>query len=102
MNKTTRILIIGGAVAVTAVAAYRLIPVVRDLAAAVRTLRLVVDTESPDEGEPEDFVVKVSDPEVLRRIDEAIEKYPEGWITRERPVRKSQPSDDEPLVTGAE
>jgi|KBSSwiStaDraftv2_1062776.scaffolds.fasta_scaffold11571_9 phage-related baseplate assembly protein len=92
MNKTTRVLIIGGAVAVAAVAAYQLIPALKDLAKSLRTLRLMVDTEDPDEDEPESY--RVSDPEVLRRIDEAIEKYPEGWVTRERPVRKSVPEDD--------
>ncbi len=94
MTKTTRILVIGGALAVAAVAAYQLIPVLKDLAVKLRALQLMTDTEDPDD-EPEDYQVKkISDPEVLRRIDEAIEKYPEGWVTRERPVRHPVPEDD--------
>ena len=81
MNKTTRVLIIGGAVAVAAVAAYQLIPALKDLAKSLRTLRLMVDTEDPDEDEPESY--RVSDPEVLRRINEAVDKHPEGWVTHE-------------------
>jgi len=92
MNKTTRILVISGALAVAAVAAYQLIPTLKDLARSLRTLRLMVDTEDPDKDEPESY--QVTDPEVLRRIDEAIEKYPEGWVTRERPVRKPVPEED--------
>jgi len=94
MNKTTRILVISGALAVAAVAAYQLIPALKDLAKSLRTLQLMVDTEDDLDDEPEEFVVtKVSDPEVLRRIDEAIEKYPEGWISRERPKRHPEPED---------
>jgi len=92
MNKTTRILVISGALAVAAVAAYQLIPALKDLAKSLRTLRLMVDTEDDLDDEPEDFVVtKVSDPEVVRRINEAVDKHPEGWVTRERPVRRSVP-----------
>jgi hypothetical protein len=91
LNKTTRILIISGAVAVTAVAAYQLIPALKDLAKSLRTLRLMVDTEDDLDDEPEDFVVtKISDPgaaqhinEAVQRINEAIEKHPDGWVTHE-------------------
>jgi hypothetical protein len=84
MNKTTRILVIGGAVAVAAVAAYQLIPTLKDLAKSLRTLRLMVDTEDNLDDEPEDFVdTKVSDPEAAQRINEAIEKHPDGWVTHE-------------------
>jgi hypothetical protein len=99
MTKTTRVLIIGGAVVVTAVAVYRLIPELKKLAESLRQLQLLVDAEE-FQNEPEDY--QVTDPEVLRRIDEAAKKYPDGWITRERPQRHPEPSDDEPLVTGAE
>ncbi len=71
MTKTARVLIIGGAIAVAAVAAYQLIP----------ALKLMVDAEDLDD-EPEDYQVK-SDPEVLRRINEAVDKHPEGWVTHE-------------------
>jgi hypothetical protein len=98
MTKTARVLIIGGAVAVTAVAVYRLIPELRRLAESLRQLQLLVDAEE-FQDEPEDYQIK--DPEALRRIDEAMEKYPDGWIARGRPQRH-EPSDDEPLVTGPE
>jgi len=99
MTKTTRVLIIGGALVVTAVATYRLIPELKKLAENLRQLQLLVDAEE-SQDEPEDYQIK--DPEILRRIDEAMSTYPDGWITRERPVRKTDPSDDKPLVTGAE
>jgi hypothetical protein len=99
MTKTVRVLIIGGAVAVTAVAVYRLIPELKKLAESLRQLQLLVDAEE-FQDEPEDYQIK--DPEVLHRIDEAMKKYPDGWVTRERPQRHPEPSDDKPLVTGAE
>jgi hypothetical protein len=81
MTKTTRVLVIGGTVAVAAVAAYQLIPALKNLAENLRTLQLMVDAEDLDD-EPEDYQVK-SDPEVLRRINEAVDKHPEGWVTHE-------------------
>jgi len=102
MTKTTRALIIGGSVVVTAVAVYRLIPELKKLVESLRQLQLLVDAEE-FQSDPEDYQVKkIGDPEVLRRIDEAMKKYPDGWVTRERPQRHPEPSDDEPLVTGAE
>jgi hypothetical protein len=62
-------------------------------------LQLLVDAEEFQDG-PEDFEIK--DPEVLRRIDEAMKDHPEGWIARERPQRHPEPSNDESLATGTE
>lgn len=87
MNKTTRILVITGAVVGAAGAVYLLVPAIQELADNLRRLRLVVeDVDDADEESGEMYRVgsiDITDDEIKRRIDEALKDHPEGWVTHE-------------------
>lgn len=100
MTKTTRIALVAVGLVAAGVAAYRLIPALKQLSANLRRLQLILeDIENSEDEESGEMYrvgsIDITDPEILRRVDEALKDHPEGWITRERPVRHSELKEDD-------